>query len=1080
MRITLPKHEYRKLYVGGNKIARLAHPALGVEADILDSVHRGLLLINTPLPSPLDIIFLVKPNTRPSVPPNSCCLELIEPCAVEDFTPDTRFRWKTYSELLANAEPDEIVQSWKDKFSFVLEDEQEGTVGLRLPQIGALHAISAYFSLKRNVEPATVVLPTGTGKTETMLSTLVSARCEKILVLVPSDALRTQISNKFLSLGYLRELGVLAPDALNPLVAVIKKGIRSAAEADEILSSSNVIVATVSILSNSSSAAVERICQQASHLFVDEAHHISAYTWASVREKFEERKVLQFTATPFRNDGKSLGGRIIYNYSMGEAQEAGYFKHINLLSVEEYYEDGKDRAIAQRAIAQLREDLEARSDHILLARVTSKVRADAVFNLYLELAPDFNPICVHSGQPGAENARRLDRLLTRQSRVVVCVDMLGEGYDLPNLKVAAIHDHHKSLAVTLQFIGRFTRTAQNIGDASIIVNIAEPEVENDLEKLYAQGADWDVVLRRLAEERITREVKLQEVVDNLKQKGNLHHELSLWNLKPGYSAMLFRTQCENWNPERFTGALPKCEEHWYSIAEDEHILVVLTLQNLPIKWGDYKELGDIVYKLLIAHWDQERNALFIYSNDYKSFRTERLAQDICGADCELMSGNRIFNIFNGMEFPLIRNLGASKEGAISFTQYFGPNVTDGLSQIERSLSKLSNCAGMGYVDGDRVIWGCSEKKGKVWSVKSGAISDWIEWASVAWDKVVGEQHDEDNITRNFLRPQPIDLPYGEHAVSVLWGEHIISAPEDSVTIHFGENQVPFYLVDLEIEAKLDTGAYRIRVFTEDLESKYDFMISGQIPQGFSYLLAEGPAILIQKGRSDAKPLEEYMISDPWIINYVDGSFSYNCHLIKVTQEIGQYDANGIEVFNWDGIDIRKESMGKNMSRDTIQYKIYSEIVNDYDIVINDDDAGEAADLVCLKDTGDEICLTLVHCKFSSGDAPGARVADLYAVCGQSQKSIHWKHAGLTKLYQHIKKRENTWRADGYSRFLKGQTSDLLAVSNKARTTPIKFQVVIVQPGLARNRCSPDMLRLLGSTALYVEKTSKGEFRVIGS
>ncbi|WP_346763412.1 hypothetical protein [Escherichia sp. E4694] len=35
--------------------------------------------------------------------------------------------------------------------------------------------------------------------------------------------------------------------------------------------------------------------------------------------------------------------------------------------------------------------------------------------------------------------------------------MLGEGYDLPNLKIAALHDHHKSLAVTLQFIGRFTR-----------------------------------------------------------------------------------------------------------------------------------------------------------------------------------------------------------------------------------------------------------------------------------------------------------------------------------------------------------------------------------------------------------------------------------------------------------------------------------------------------------------------------------------------------------------------------------------------------------------------------------------------
>ena len=36
--------------------------------------------------------------------------------------------------------------------------------------------------------------------------------------------------------------------------------------------------------------------------------------------------------------------------------------------------------------------------------------------------------------------------------------MLGEGFDLPELKIAALHDVKKSLPVTLQFTGRFTRT----------------------------------------------------------------------------------------------------------------------------------------------------------------------------------------------------------------------------------------------------------------------------------------------------------------------------------------------------------------------------------------------------------------------------------------------------------------------------------------------------------------------------------------------------------------------------------------------------------------------------------------------
>ena len=38
-------------------------------------------------------------------------------------------------------------------------------------------------------------------------------------------------------------------------------------------------------------------------LFVDEAHHVAARTWSEFREHFDDRRVMQFTATPFRRDG---------------------------------------------------------------------------------------------------------------------------------------------------------------------------------------------------------------------------------------------------------------------------------------------------------------------------------------------------------------------------------------------------------------------------------------------------------------------------------------------------------------------------------------------------------------------------------------------------------------------------------------------------------------------------------------------------------------------------------------------------------------------------------------------------------
>ncbi len=39
-------------------------------------------------------------------------------------------------------------------------------------------------------------------------------------------------------------------------------------------------------------------------LYVDQAHHLAAKSWSDFKSQFREKKILQFTATPFRNSGK--------------------------------------------------------------------------------------------------------------------------------------------------------------------------------------------------------------------------------------------------------------------------------------------------------------------------------------------------------------------------------------------------------------------------------------------------------------------------------------------------------------------------------------------------------------------------------------------------------------------------------------------------------------------------------------------------------------------------------------------------------------------------------------------------------
>ena len=52
---------------------------------------------------------------------------------------------------------------------------------------------------------------------------------------------------------------------------------------------------------------------------------------------------------------------------------------------------------------------------------------------------------------------------------------------------------------------------------------------------------------------------------------------------------------------------------------------------------------------------------------------------ITDENTEMLCGPAILNILNNVELPLVKNLGSSRVGAISFTSYFWPNVTDGLS-----------------------------------------------------------------------------------------------------------------------------------------------------------------------------------------------------------------------------------------------------------------------------------------------------------------------------------------------------------------------------------------------------------------
>ena len=366
--------------------------------------------------------------------------------------------------LLHGAQVEPVMGYFKDSYASVRLPIVEAEMpGLRRAQIGAIHAVGAYFSLPRK-DPGIVVMPTGSGKTAVICLAAFLLRAERVLILTPSQLVRTQITEQMASLVVLKRAGVLPADFPCPKVKEVKARLTSQERWEE-LRTADFVVATPQC----ASPGIEGIVEPPDGLFdlilMDEAHHSEAPRWADILEHFHNTKRLLFTATPFRRDKKELKGHVIYSYPLRLAHEDGIFGKLRFIPVDPASGIDHDIAIARRAEEVYRKDAADGFNHRLMVRTDSKKRAEELAEIYRERTK-LNLAVVHSGHVLKTIRKTLARLTAGEIDGIICVAMMGEGFDFPELKIAAIHSPHKSLAVTLQFIGRFARTTgEKLGEA---------------------------------------------------------------------------------------------------------------------------------------------------------------------------------------------------------------------------------------------------------------------------------------------------------------------------------------------------------------------------------------------------------------------------------------------------------------------------------------------------------------------------------------------------------------------------------------------------------------------------------------
>lgn len=357
---------------------------------------------------------------------------------------------------------------------------------LREPQIEGYYAIKDHF--KNSVEPCYVQLPVGCGKTGLMGLTPFETADGRVLIIAPNLIIRENIKNE-LNISdpncFFSKRGVFTP-VDGPYLTELKTGanIHDCAEA-------HIVVSNIQQFSGKNNKWYEKLPNDYFDLIlVDEGHHNIAETWTRLFEYFQKAKVVSFTATPMRSDGKIVSGERVYKFGYKRSMLQGFISQIDALFVQPeevtFTADGStqtldldsvmkmrkkdwfsrgialseecNRSVVNASVQQLYEVRKLGTPRQIIAVTCSIRHATQVAALYQEQG--LKTSVLHSELKSEERENIEAGLRTGVTDVVVQVNILGEGYDLSSLSVAAVFRPYRSLSPYVQFVGRILRLAQ--------------------------------------------------------------------------------------------------------------------------------------------------------------------------------------------------------------------------------------------------------------------------------------------------------------------------------------------------------------------------------------------------------------------------------------------------------------------------------------------------------------------------------------------------------------------------------------------------------------------------------------------
>jgi len=945
-------------------------------------------------------------------------------------------------------------------------------VGFRPAQLAAAQSVTAHFFSSKL--PAIVTMPTGTGKTTVLMAIAFMLGATRVLVLTPSRLVREQIAENFKALADLKKIGALPMDTVVPRVFATEGNIGSD-QAWEELRQYDVVVATVPSVSPREDAIPEPPADLFDVVLVDEAHHSPARTWSKLLDLLRDAKQTLFTATPFRRDEKEIKGKIVFTYDIRRANQDRVFGDITFKPVEPPKETSIDLAIAKATEKQFQDDRTAGLKHLVMVRTDTVSRAKELKKLY-----DDNTmlrLAFVNGQHTLKHVKAaVVKLRAGDLDGIVCVNMFGEGFNLPNLKIAAIHSPHKSLAITLQFIGRFARASQtDIGRATFL---AEPKSSSEeLSELYEAGAIWREIVQNLSAARIDSEVTNRDVLDSFDiEAAPDMNDFSLYTIKPYFHAKIFSA------PDADLKIQPdfpeKLQVIFKGLSDPHGAAVYLTREAVRSSWSTDERFTDIEYDIFIFHHNREAGLLFICASRRHAVLYNRLVKNVVEGRARPISQSAISRALNDIEGAEFFSVGMRKRHKLgrieSYRMISGPSADKAIQDGDGILFDRGHCFGKGTEDGEQITIGVSASA-KAWSNKYDRIPQLLEWCDKIAVKILSGRNTLTGSRLDMLSPgdELSRIPAGVIAMS--WEADVYQDPPSTLCRSRDGSTVENDLLDFDLKIiESREGEVLFEISNENIRWRGKFSLG----QDDLFVAASNrePDMVVYVG-NDELPVAEFLNEQNPRFYCSDLSAIEGINIFRTPVSVEPFDNNRFETIDWAAarVDICKEKPDGRGERSIFEW--LEERLNNSSaaVVFCDDGSGEIADFITISETNEGPRVEFFHCKASQNAQPGNRVGDLYDVCGQTVKSSVW--AKPEKLLERLNYRSSLPSIRGY---LKGTEVDAIRILSLQARQQTQFDIYLVQPGVKKVDRDPNLSNLLAAANYYLSQGGIRNFGIFGS